>query len=466
MCSTYRRVASGVIVAVAAACVPRDVSLRGESVDFGGYRPHYQGFGVKTPGGRGGRIHRVTNLNDSGPGSLRAGLTTAGPRFVVFDISGTVTLSSPIYVTEPFLTLAGQTAPSPGITVRDHSIFIDTNNVVLQHVRFRMGDAACVDDCAAGGSDVLHIRNQAFDIVLDHLSISWGTHGGLSVNAWSGPHQPYDVAVLDCIISENLAKRPTPFGTGTLFMPSPRGTATFARNLSAHNGNRNPWVSTGWRFSGYNNVAYNAAGVEGDQGTLAFFQIMGGYPGPSPFDVVWVSNITIAGPDTHPDTRAIKVNLPAPDAALSNRLYLQDNTGPHQILANQWAGVTFQGAAEENRIKATLLPAWHTDVNFAILPNASVLAHVLENAGARPLDRDSVDARVVADVAQRDGSRIASQREVGGWPALAVTRQAYTVPRNPNEPGNCGTTTGGVMRTAIECDLEARARRLEPTTRK
>jgi hypothetical protein len=449
-------------VAVAVAILAGQLTAFQSASDHGGYRPHYQGYGVHTAGGRGGAIHVVTNLEDAGPGSLRAALTATGARFVVFEVSGTISLASPIVISSAFLTLAGQTAPSPGVTVRNHSIVVDTHDVVLQHLRLRMGDAACQADCSRGGADALYVRDYAFNIVLDHLSISWGTHGGVSFNAWSGPHEPYDIAMLDCMVSENLAKSRNPMGTGTLFMPTPRGTATFARNLHAHNGNRMPWVSPGWRFSGYNNVAYNSGQARGDVGTLGFFQIMGGYNTRAPFDVAWIGNVSIPGPNTDPDGKAVKVFLTPTEASQPNSLYLEDNTGPQQEVGSQWRGVTYQGAAQERGIRSDRVPSWHASVGYEVLPNARVLTHVLANAGARPNDRDVVDARVVSDVTARKGGRIASQSEVGGWPPLQVVRQRYAVPPSPNAPGRCGATTEGVARTVIECDLEARARRLEP----
>jgi hypothetical protein len=447
------------LVAIVAAALLWNVPFAAAGqADFGGYRPHYQGFGVDTPGGRGGTVYRVTTLSDSGPGSLRDALTRTGARIVVFEISGTIALASPIYITNPFLTVAGQTAPSPGITVRNHSIFVDTNDVVLQHLRLRMGDATCVNNCASGGADALYVRNNAYNVVLDHLSLSWGTHGGLSVNAWSG-QQPYEIAMLDCIVSENLAKPLNPYGVGTLFMPSGRGTATFARNLHAHNGNRMPWVSPGWKFAGYNNVAYNAGSVFRDTGTFAFFQVMGGYNFLMPYDVAWTSNVSLAGPDTHPDGKPVKVDMRASEVSLGNRLYIADNSGPSQTLADQWKGVTFMDAASEARTKASVAPAWHTNFHFSILPNPEVLPYVLANAGARPLDRDSVDERVVKDVKNGTGHRIGSPAEVGGYPVLAEVRRTLSVPANANE------VVDAVGRTRIEVWLESYARALEPGAR-
>jgi hypothetical protein len=449
-----RSIAPGAIALLAALFV---FNSGASAQDYGGYRPHYQGYGVNTRGGRGGAILRVTNLNDSGPGSLRAALNASGARFVIFEVSGTIALSSAIIVTNPFITIAGQTAPSPGITVRNHTIILDTHDVVFQHVRLRLGDTACVDNCSSSGADALLIRNNAFNIVLDHLSISWGTHGGLSINAWTGP-EPTNIAMLDCIVSENLKKPPiVPRGIGTLWMPSADGYGTFARNLHAHNGNRMPWISPGWQVSGYNNVAYNAYSLTSDVGSSGFMQLMLEYGYPWPVDVAWISNVAIAGLDTHPDGKPVKVKMLEPEASQPNRLYLADNTGPHQTLANQWGGVTFQELATEARIRSNTIPSWHQAFNFAILPNASVLSHVLANAGARPLDRDSVDVRVVQDVRNRTGRAITTPSDVGGYPILAQNRRVLAVPASPHAV----VDTAG--RTAIEAWLESFARALEPT---
>jgi hypothetical protein len=446
------RVAAALLAALAVNPIP----AAAQRIDYGGYRPHYQGFGVTTPGGRGGTIYKVTTLDDSGPGSLRAALTAREPRFVLFEVSGTIALKSPILITSPFATIAGQTAPSPGILIRNHSIFIDTNDVVMQHLRLRMGDSTCVNNCASGGAAALYIRNNAFNVVLDHLSVSWGTHGGIAINAWSGP-EPRDIAVLDSIVAENLANPSNPYGFGTLLMPSPQGTATFARNLHAHNGNRNPWVSSGWRFSGYNHVAYNATSVNRDAGTFAFFQLMGSYGYGGPFDAVWVSNVAIAGPNTHVDGKPVKVDVRADEVGRGHRLYVADNIGPHQSVAEQWRGVTLTGSATEERVRANGLPAWHVYFAKSVMPSSRVLSFVLANAGARPRDRDNVDKRIVQSVTSRTGSWISSPTQVGGYPVLATVNRPLTVPANPH------AIVDAAGRTRIEAWLEAFARALEPS---
>jgi hypothetical protein len=443
------------VIAALAALVAAPIPAAAQRIDYGGYRPHYQGFGVTTSGGRGGTIYRVTNLADSGPGSLREALTASGPRFVLFEVSGIIALKSPIMITSPFVTIAGQTAPSPGILIRNHSIFIDTNDVVMQHLRLRMGDSTCVNNCASVSAAALYIRNNAFNVVLDHLSVSWGTHGGIAINAWSGP-EPRDVAVLDTIVAENLANPSNPYGTGTILMPSAHGTATFARNLHAHNGNRNPWVSAGWQFSGYNNVAYDATSVSRDFGTFAFFQLMGSYGYGGAFDAAWVGNVAIAGPNTHVDGKPVKVEVTASEAGLGHRLYLADNIGPHQLAADQWRGVSYLQAATEARVRANALPTWHVNLVNSVMPSSRVLSYVLANAGARPRDRDSVDHRIVQSVTSRTGRRISSPTEVGGYPVLATVNRPLTVPANPH------SVVDPAGRTRIEAWLEAFARALEP----
>ncbi|UCD29149.1 MAG: hypothetical protein JSV03_01300, partial [Planctomycetota bacterium] len=97
--------------------------------------PGAEGFGTETPGGRGGRIIEVTNLNDAGPGSLRAAVETEGRRIVVFRVGGTIALKSHIIATSPYLTIAGQTAPGDGILIRDVGLRIRTHDVVVRHLR-------------------------------------------------------------------------------------------------------------------------------------------------------------------------------------------------------------------------------------------------------------------------------------------------------------------------------------------
>jgi len=166
----------------------------------------YQGYGVNTPGGRGGSIQRVTHLIDTidpyssyWEGSLRKAVTTPGARFIVFEVSGTISLVTTLVVTEPFLTIAGQTAPSPGITLRNGYIQLDTHDVVIQHIRVRPG---AIGDLPHG----IHVRNGGHNIVLDHVSVSWTVWTAIDLFAQDYPAPNIgDVTLIDSLVSEVLA---------------------------------------------------------------------------------------------------------------------------------------------------------------------------------------------------------------------------------------------------------------------
>ena len=96
--------------------------------------PGAEGHGSITRGGRGGRLIAVTNLNDSGHGSLRHAVEADGPRTVVFRVSGTITLESPLRISNPYITIAGQTAPGDSVTLRKHQIQIDADEVVIRYI--------------------------------------------------------------------------------------------------------------------------------------------------------------------------------------------------------------------------------------------------------------------------------------------------------------------------------------------
>src|SRR5689334_3617727 len=102
--------------------------------------PGAEGFGAYTAGGRGGRVIAVTNLNDAGPGTLREACSAKGPRIVVFRVSGLIELQTPLVVTEPFLTIAGQTAPGDGICLKRSEFSVRTHDVVVRFLRSRPGD--------------------------------------------------------------------------------------------------------------------------------------------------------------------------------------------------------------------------------------------------------------------------------------------------------------------------------------
>jgi hypothetical protein len=125
----------------AAAAAKSSVSIRPECISLSiPAFPGAEGAGAFTLGGRGGRVIKVVNLNDSGPGSLRAAVEAEGPRIVVFCVSGIIMLGTPLSISNPFITIAGQTAPGDGICIRGQTTEINTHDVVLRYLRFRRGN--------------------------------------------------------------------------------------------------------------------------------------------------------------------------------------------------------------------------------------------------------------------------------------------------------------------------------------
>ncbi|MEX2380761.1 MAG: hypothetical protein WD490_00105 [Opitutales bacterium] len=137
--------------------------------------PGAEGFGAYAFGGRGGKLYRVTNLNDSGPGSLREAVEAEEPRIVIFDVSGTIELESRITIYNPYLTIAGQTAPGEGITVTGRKFDVRTYDVILRHMRFRRG--VWEDDTAEW---TFRIRSGTH-VIVDHVTVTWGIDGNLGV---------------------------------------------------------------------------------------------------------------------------------------------------------------------------------------------------------------------------------------------------------------------------------------------
>src|SRR5271157_88433 len=167
--------------------------------------PGAEGFGAFTVGGRGGKTLYVDNLNDSGPGSLRAAVETSGPRIVRFRVGGAIELKSAIAIRAPFLTIDGQDAPEGGITLRRHGLEVRTHDVVLRYFRIRIGDDdvrlgdKSVDYTGGDGEYALYFTEGSRNAIADHLSLSWSTNKTLSTTRMSDL-----ITVQYSILSESL----------------------------------------------------------------------------------------------------------------------------------------------------------------------------------------------------------------------------------------------------------------------
>ncbi|HOB33373.1 MAG TPA: pectate lyase, partial [Verrucomicrobiota bacterium] len=201
--------------------------------------PGAEGFGRFATGGRGGDVYHVTTLEDSGPGSFRDAVSKPN-RIVVFDVGGVIRIRSRISVA-PNITIAGQTAPGPGITVYGNGLsFSGANNSITRHIRFRMGVGG------DSGKDAITIAH-GHDMIFDHVSVAWGRDENFSI---SGPVT--NVTIQNCIIAQGLQ----PHSCGGLIQTD--GGVSILRTLYIDNHTRNPKVKGVNQF--VNNVVYNWGG--------------------------------------------------------------------------------------------------------------------------------------------------------------------------------------------------------------
>lgn len=384
------------------------------------------GFGTQTLGGLEGRVVKVTNLNDSGPGSLRLALESLkDPRVVVFEVSGQIDLKKDIYIRNPYITVAGQTAPSPGITVTNATLRIITHDVVVQHLRFRVGNRP--------GAKSLHDRDaitlmgisklpagefpppQVYNVVIDHCSVSWSTDEGISAY-FKGIR---DVTVRNCIIAEPLDKAGHPKGghSMALLIGDHTQNATILGNLFAHSRFRNPVFKGNSSGIVANNLMY-------DIGNNALHTYGAGDGGPT--KVTAVANVLLEGPTRKRETKGKSA---APDFYTDKSTRTGGTNPGSQIYLSH--NIVPPGSAEKRRtldFDVFVQKPPVTLEGLRILPAAKVRDAVLARAGARPKNRDAVDLRIVEQVRTGAGRIIDTQDEVGGWPALAQNTRGLNPP--------------------------------------
>lgn len=207
--------------------------------------PSAEGYGKYTVGGRCGEVYEVSNLNDSGHGSLREGIEAKGPRTIIFKVSGTIELESPLTIRDPCITIAGQTAPGDGICIRRYPINIMADEVIIRYIRARLGDESGYD------TDAISSRNHK-NIILDHVSASWSVDETVSIYLCE------NVTIQWCMITESLfmsTHKKGHHGFGGIWGFN---YATYHHNLIAGHSSRNPRWASGGGYNDYrNNVVYN-----------------------------------------------------------------------------------------------------------------------------------------------------------------------------------------------------------------
>jgi hypothetical protein len=407
------------------------------------------GHGIATPAGRGGTVHRVTNLAATGAGSLKACVDASGPRVCIFEVSGTIRLPDDLTIRHPLITIAGQTAPSPGITLRGAGLLVKASDVLVQHIRVRPGDDAGGEP--AINRDALKIEAPESapisNVVIDHCTFTWSTDEIAS--AWQHWN---NISLLNNIFAEPLHQSIHPEGNhgfGVLIGPVD-GNATMAGNLMASMQSRMP-MTAATRTVIVNNLMYNWGNTAIDlqsRGAVTQNSVVG--------------NVFLRGPDS---TGSTVVGLRADSTALpiGSKVYLSDNSSP-EATADPWSVAgSIYGSLTLANFRSGAPLAWPAGMTTLPTSDNVVREYVLKYSGARPADRDSADRRIIEQVRNGTGRIIncvapngtaRCNRNGGGWPVLAENRRALTLPQNPH-----GLAAGGY--TNLEVWLQNMSRQVE-----
>lgn len=387
--------------------------------------PGAAGWAAHTLGGRGGKILRVTTLAAEGPGSLTEAVHAKGPRIVVFEVGGSIDLGEKtLHIDEPFLTIAGQTAPSPGITiVRGKGVAISTHDVVVQHIRVRSGDSG---KPKAGGWSTDALRTEAaHDVIIDHCSLYWATN---KIIAASGPrfdgktpdewraHTAHRITFSNNIIAEALARAThwkIEHSKGALIHDNTTDIAILG-NLFAHNFERSPLLKGGSHVALVNNFIY-------DPGQRAVhYNLIAEEWGSHPYQhgqLAAVGNVLRAGMSTPLPLAFLEIG-----GAGDLEYYGRDNIAVDKV--GQPLPMLGRYTTSHARVIETSEPPLWPE-GLKAIPADEVETSVLTHAGARPWDRDYHDARVVADVAEGRGWIIDSQEDVHGYLETKPTQRAF-----------------------------------------
>lgn len=363
--------------------------------------PGAEGGGMYTFGGRGGEVYTVTSLEDEGPGSLREVCEKGGARTIVFNVAGIIKLKTPLIIRAPYITIAGQTAPGDGICVSGETVWVDTHDVIIRHMRFRRGETFVGRrDDAIGG-------NPVGNIMIDHVSATWGLDENMSIyRHMYSPGADYkdekkptvNITIQNSLFAEALDTYNHSFGS-TLGGEN----CAFIRNMWANNAGRNP--SIGWNgvFNFVNNIVFNWSNRSVDGGDYtATFNIINNYFKPGP----------ITSTEDPIGYRILKPEAGRSDLdhMVFGRAYVDGNIVENyeKVTNNNWdGGVQIEGKNGElmtfdesksyflaMKTSKPLPMPWFRNIMTA----DKAYDFVLQNVGATLPIRDAVDQRIVRTV--------------------------------------------------------------------
>jgi hypothetical protein len=381
---------------------------------------------TSTEGGRGGRVIKVTTLAPSGAGSLKEAIEATGPRIVVFEVGGVIDMGGqPLKITQPFLTLAGQTAPDPGVTVIKAETMISTHDVVIQHLSFRPGEFGRPKK-GGGDQDGISTLGGAHDVIVDHCSFSWATDENLSA---SGPRfegktmedwrksTSHRITYSHNLIYEGLGNSVHVKGEhskGSLIHDNTSGVLIYG-NVYVSNRQRNALFKGGAQGAMVNNYIFNP----GDR--AVHYNLLANEWEGQPWQtgkLTLVGNAMRYGPSTVAGTPFFML-LGQGDL----ELYMADNIAhdaqdaPAPLLGRNAATTAKLIVASQAYLPSGLPP---------LRAAAALVGELPALVGARPWARDPLDAKLLADMAQGKGKLIDSEVENAlGYPRHAPTRRAF-----------------------------------------
>lgn len=406
--------------------IPAAEDAHGKALAF----PGAEGGGMYTTGGRGGKVIHVTNLNDSGAGSLRAALAESGPRTIVFDVAGLISLNSTLQIAKGDVTIAGQTAPGDGICLKNFATRLNASNVIIRFVRFRMGDEKKNEDDAIWGR---YFEN----IVLDHCSMSWST------DECSSFYANKNFTMQWCILTESLCN--SVHGKGSHGYGGIWGgkNASFHHNLLANHKSRNPrfdhpevydkYVSTHRGHVDYrNNAVYNWGDNSTYGGEGAWFNMVNNYykPGPASKDRKYFL-------DANGIYTSSKTDYGYPLLYVSGNIH----TKYQDITSDNSKGIYWHDHNTNTPPDASRMLASVQDIQGPSSEDVFTTTHAAADAfdkvlafGGASLARDAVDQRACNDAKSgtatfKDGGNgskngiIDTQSVVGGWPAYEASAE-------------------------------------------
>jgi pectate lyase len=376
--------------------------------------PGAEGFGTETPGGRGGRIIYVTSRKDAGPGSLRAALEASGPRLVLFRVAGTITLKKDITITQPFITIAGQTAPGDGVQIRGGMIKVKTHDVVIRYLKMRSGDRQTSSSTEA--RDAISLSGtkgtEIYNLVIDHCSMVWGPDiGGIAILTDS-----HDITIQNSILGEGLYYSNHPEGsreTGhskglniTKLKDTYGGQRptriTMHHNLFTTSDDRMPQIIGGVNIDIVNNVIYNWGKAAGTG---------------NPVSLNLIKNMFIKGPET----RRLEAWTPSTsrsDPMLHEQAIYEEG--------NVTEGFSVIRGEPQRVYSATRFTPY--SIRTEQTPQDAYTWIVREVGATRPV-RDSVDQRIIENLRNRTGRFLDGTEVI--WPKL----ESGPVPADTDQDG-------------------------------